>query len=73
MKKILIAATLTSLSTLALAADLKPYIEGSIGRLNPDSVDSKSYSGSFDGSSLNAKLKLDYDSGNTGVRSVSKM
>ena len=64
MKKILIAATLTSLSTLALAADLKPYIEGSIGRVNPDTVDSKSYSGSLDGSSVNAKLKFDYDSDN---------
>jgi len=64
MKKLLIAAVVAAISSGAFAADLKPYIEGSIGRLNPDNIDSKNYSGSLDGSTLNAKLKLDYDSGN---------
>ena len=64
MKKLLIAAVVAAISSGAFAADLKPYIEGSIGRVNPDTVDSKSYSGSLDGSSVNAKLKFDYDSDN---------
>jgi opacity protein-like surface antigen len=34
MKKILLAAVLTALTTSAFAADLKPYIEGSVGYTN---------------------------------------
>jgi opacity protein-like surface antigen len=34
MKKILLAAALTALTTTAFAADLKPYIEGSVGYTN---------------------------------------
>ncbi len=34
MKKILLAAALTALTSTAFAADLKPYIEGSVGYLD---------------------------------------
>ena len=64
MKKLLIAAVVAAISSGALAADLKPYIEGSFGRVNPDNIDSKNYSGSLGGSTLNAQIKQDYDSGN---------
>lgn len=52
MKKILLAAALTALTTTAFAADLKPYIEGSVGYKNFDDVDIKT-SGS--------KVKVDSD------------
>ena len=57
MKKLHIAAVVAAISSGALAADLKPYIEGSFGRLNPDNIDSKNYSGSLGGSTLNAQIE----------------
>jgi opacity protein-like surface antigen len=39
MKKILLVAALTALTTTAFAADLKPYIEGSLGWTNSDDRD----------------------------------
>lgn len=36
MKKILLAVALTAYTTTAFAADLKPYIEGSVGYSRPD-------------------------------------
>ena len=39
MKKILLVAALTALTTTAFAADLKPYIEGSLGWANSDDKD----------------------------------
>ena len=47
MKKILIAASIAAISSGALAADLKPYIEGSIGYYNLDDVETKTYSGNL--------------------------
>ena len=47
MKKILIAAVVAAISSGALAADLKPYIEGSIGYYNLDDVDTKTYGGTL--------------------------
>jgi opacity protein-like surface antigen len=38
MKKILLAAALTALTTTAFAAELKPYIEGSVGYAKLDDV-----------------------------------
>jgi opacity protein-like surface antigen len=43
MKNILLAVSLTALTTTTFAADLKPYIEGSVGHF--DSKDSKSTDG----------------------------
>ena len=75
MKKLLIAAVVATISSGALAADLKPYIEGQVGYLNADDIDTKTYSGSLSDSSLNGKLKLKYDSdviwgGEVGLRDV---
>jgi opacity protein-like surface antigen len=47
MKKLLIAAVVATISSGALAADLKPYVEGSIGYYNLDDVDTKTYGGTL--------------------------
>jgi opacity protein-like surface antigen len=47
MKKILIVAVVATISSGALAADLKPYIEGQLGYYNLDDVDTKTYGGTL--------------------------
>jgi opacity protein-like surface antigen len=75
MKKLLIAAVVATISSGALASDLKPYIEGSVGYLKTNDVDTKTYSGNVDSISLAGRLKLNYDSdviwgGEVGLRDV---
>ena len=63
MKKILLVAAIATLTTSAFAADLKPYIEGSLGYANPsdltigsfyDSDDAtyKTYKGTYDSGAI---------------------
>jgi opacity protein-like surface antigen len=62
MKKLLIAAVVAAISSGALAADLKPYIEGQLGYANLNDVDSKTVSDSIGNVRLSGKLKNNYDS-----------
>jgi opacity protein-like surface antigen len=62
MKKLLIAAVVAAISSGALAADLKPYIEGQLGYANLNDVDSKTVSDSIGNVQLSGKLKNNYDS-----------
>ncbi|MFM1956576.1 MAG: hypothetical protein RIR20_1396, partial [Pseudomonadota bacterium] len=48
MKKLLISVMLV-LPAIASAADLKPYVEGQIGYMSVDSINSKAMSGEEDG------------------------
>lgn len=65
MKKILLASLLT-MPLLGFAADLKPYIEGSIGYYNLDDVETKTYSGNLNVGGTNVafsgKAKTEYKS-----------
>jgi opacity protein-like surface antigen len=62
MKKLLIAAVVAAISSGALAADLKPYIEGQLGYANLNDVDSRTVSDSIGNVRLSGKLKNNYDS-----------
>ena len=66
MKKLLIAAVVAVISSGAIAADLKPYIEGSIGYYNLDDVETKTYSGNLNVNGTNVafsgKAKTEYKS-----------
>ena len=62
MKKLLIAAVVAAISSGALAADLKPYIEGQLGWSNLDDVQSETLSTPLDGGSASASFKTKYDS-----------
>ena len=66
MKKFLIAAMVAAISSGALAADLKPYIEGQLGITSLDDVDTKAYSGSFGGGTASASAKIEYDNSVSG-------
>ena len=65
MRKILLLLALISSS--ALAADLKPYIEGQLGWSNLNDVDTKAYSGSIDDVTVTqATAKIKYDNSVSG-------
>jgi opacity protein-like surface antigen len=66
MKKLLIATVVAAISTGALAADLKPYIEGQLGWSNLKDVQSNTYSTSFDGGTASGSFKTEYDSSVSG-------
>lgn len=66
MKKLFIAAAVAAISSGALAADLKPYIEGQLGWSNLDDVKTKTYSASFDGGTASGNIKTEYDSSISG-------
>ena len=75
MKKLLIAAAVAAISTGALAADLKPYVEGQLGYANLNDVDTKTVSDSIGNVRLSGKLNNKYDSDATygfeiGVKGV---
>ena len=75
MKKILIAALVAVVSSGALAADLKPYVEGQLGYANLNDVDTKTVSDSIGNVRLSGKLNNKYDSDATygfeiGVKGV---
>jgi len=75
MQKILLVALLSVTSTSALALDLNPYIEGQVGHIDAKTIDTQTYSGTFNGSSLSSKLRLKYDSdiswsGEVGLKDV---
>ena len=62
MKKLLIAAVVVTISSGALAADLKPYIEGQLGYANLNDVDTKTLNVSGTNFTAAAKLNMKYDS-----------
>jgi opacity protein-like surface antigen len=62
MKKLLIAATVAAISSGALAADLKPYIEGQLGYANLNDVDTKTLNVNGTNFRAAAKLNMKYDS-----------
>jgi opacity protein-like surface antigen len=62
MKKILLVSALLAASLTASAADLKPYIEGSVGWGNVGDVSTKTYTGTVSGVAYNGQVNLDYDS-----------
>jgi opacity protein-like surface antigen len=67
MKKLLIAAVVATISSGALAADLKPYIEGQLGFTKLNDVDTKTYSTSLGGgTATNLSAKIDYDNSVSG-------
>lgn len=65
MKKLLIAAVAAAISSGALAADLKPYIEGQLGYAKLNDVDTKTISDSIGDVRLTGKLNNRYDSDTT--------
>jgi opacity protein-like surface antigen len=66
MKKLLIATVVAAISTGALAADLKPYIEGQLGFASLDDVDTKPYSGTVGGGTATASAKIEFDNSVSG-------
>jgi opacity protein-like surface antigen len=62
MKKLLITAVVAAISSGALAADLKPYIEGQLGYANLNDVDTKTLNVSGTNFTAAAKLNMKYDS-----------
>ena len=61
MKKLLIAAVVAVISSGALAADLKPYIEGQLGWSNLDDVDTKATSVPVGTGTVTASAKIEFD------------
>ena len=61
MKKLLIAAVVAAISSGALAADLKPYIEGQLGWSNLDDVDTQATSVPVGGGTVTASAKVEFD------------
>ena len=66
MKKLLIAAVVAAISSGALAADLKPYIEGQLGFTSLDDVDTKAYTGAVGGGTATAAAKIEFDNSVSG-------
>jgi opacity protein-like surface antigen len=66
MKKLLIAAVVAAISSGALAADLKPYIEGQLGWSNLDDVDTQATSVPVGGGTVTASAKIEYDNSVSG-------
>lgn len=62
MKKLLIAASIATISSVAIAAELKPYIEGQLGYANLNDVDTKTLNVSGTNFRAAAKLNMKYDS-----------
>ena len=63
MKKILLAAALTALTTTAFAADLKPYVEGSLGYMGIDNVKGKDTSGGAFGTKVDSDVTFGIEAG----------
>ena len=64
MKKLLIAVAVATISLGVFAADLKPYVEGSVGYYNLDDVETETWSGSASigaNTITRASAKIDYD------------
>ena len=75
MKKLLIATVVATISSGALAADLKPYIEGQLGYANLNDVDTKTLNVSGTNFIAAANLNMKYDSdvsygGEIGLRDI---
>ena len=66
MKKLLIAAVVAAFSTGALAADLKPYIEGHLGYAKLKDVDTEAFSGSVGGGTATLSAKGEFDNSFAG-------
>ena len=66
MKKLLITVVCATISTGALAADLKPYIEAQLGYAKLKDVDTESFSGSVGGGTATLSARGDFDNSFTG-------
>ena len=66
MKKLFIAAAVAVISSGAMAADLKPYIEGQLGWSSADDVETKAYNGTYAGIAYNGRIKVETDSSLSG-------
>ncbi|CAN1511709.1 COG3637 Opacity protein and related surface antigens [Methylophilaceae bacterium] len=66
MKKILIAAVFAAISSGALAADLKPYIEAQLGYTKAKDVDTESFTGSVGGGTATLSAKGEFDNSFAG-------
>ena len=68
MKKVLLTAALTALTTTAFAADLKPYIEGAVGWFDSKDTSSSTINTKFD-SDVNYAAEIGVkDVAGTGIR-----
>jgi opacity protein-like surface antigen len=66
MKKLLITVVFATVSTGALAADLKPYIEAQLGYAKLKDVETESFSGSVGGGTATLSAKGDFDNSFAG-------
>ena len=66
MKKLLITVVFATVSTGALAADLKPYIEAQLGYAKLKDVETESFSGSVGGGTATISAKGDFDNSFAG-------
>jgi len=66
MKKLLITVVFATVSTGALAADLKPYIEAQLGYAKLKDVETESFSGSVGGGTATISAKGDIDNSLAG-------
>jgi opacity protein-like surface antigen len=66
MKKLLIATVVAVISSGAFAADLKPYIEGQLGRSNLNDVDTQATSVPVGAGTATASAKIEYDNSVSG-------
>jgi opacity protein-like surface antigen len=66
MKKLLITVVCATISTGALAADLKPYIEAQLGYAKLKDVETESFSGSVGGGTATISAKGDFDNSFAG-------